>query len=199
MKHSALSVTLAALFTFGAVAQQSTPPPTTHPSGMQHVPGMPHDAPAGLPTQGGQAAFGAISEIVKILESDPATDWSKVNIEALRQHLADMDLVTLRSRVAARPVADGLALDVTGDAAVAAALRRMIVPHAALLDGMPAWRATAASIDGGVQLTVTSRAAGDTATVAKIRGLGFAGLLVQGDHHTVHHLAMARGIAMHGP
>jgi hypothetical protein len=166
---------------------------------MQHVPGMPHDAPTGLPTQSGQGAFAAINEIVKILESDPATDWSKVNIEALRQHLADMDLVTLRSRIAARPVADGLAIDVTGDTAVAAALRRMIVPHAAMLDGMPAWRATAATIDGGVRLTVTSRAAGDAATVAKIRGLGFAGLLVQGDHHPAHHLAMARGIAMHGP
>src|SRR5665213_2414926 len=46
-----------------------------------------------LPTQPGQSAFAAIQEIVAILEADPKTDWSRVNIEALRQHLIDMDNV----------------------------------------------------------------------------------------------------------
>ena len=41
-------------------------------------------------TMPGQDAFGAIQEIVQILQSDPKTDWSKVNIDALRQHLIDM-------------------------------------------------------------------------------------------------------------
>jgi hypothetical protein len=48
---------------------------------------MPDD-PRGIgserPTQPGQAAFAAIQEIVAILEADPRTDWSKVNIDALR-------------------------------------------------------------------------------------------------------------------
>jgi hypothetical protein len=44
-----------------------------------------------------------------------------------------------------------------------------------------------------VRLIVIARAASDSATVAKIRGLGFAGLLVQGGHHGPHHLAMAKG------
>jgi len=39
----------------------------------------------------GQDAFGAIQEIVQILDADPKTDWSKVDLEALRQHLIDMD------------------------------------------------------------------------------------------------------------
>ncbi|MFX5914869.1 hypothetical protein ABTE45_18800, partial [Acinetobacter baumannii] len=52
-----------------------------------------------MPTQPGQSAFAAILEIVALLEADPATDWSKVNIEALRQHLIDMDNVTLRADV----------------------------------------------------------------------------------------------------
>ncbi len=43
------------------------------------------------------AAFGAVQEIVEILEADPATDWSKVDIDALRQHLIDMDNVTLHA------------------------------------------------------------------------------------------------------
>ena len=54
---------------------------------------------ATAPAQPGQGAFAAIQEIVGILEADSSTDWSKVNIEALRQHLIDMDNVTLRSEV----------------------------------------------------------------------------------------------------
>src|SRR4051812_40613019 len=62
----------------------------------------------------GQAAFVAIRDVVRTLESDPKTDWSKVNIEALRQHLIDMDDVTMRSEVVQRPVAGGLQMDITG-------------------------------------------------------------------------------------
>ena len=54
------------------------------------------------PTEAGQGAFAAIQEIVAILEADPDTDWSKVDIDALRQHLVDMNAVTLRRRWRAR-------------------------------------------------------------------------------------------------
>ena len=47
------------------------------------------------PAKSGQSAFAAIQEIVSILEADPATDWSKVDIDALRQRLVDMNNVTL--------------------------------------------------------------------------------------------------------
>lgn len=51
--------------------------------------------PSGTPTEPGQGAFAAIAEIVAILTADPATDWTRVDIAALRQHLVDMDtLVT---------------------------------------------------------------------------------------------------------
>ena len=36
----------------------------------------------GVPTSPGQGAFGAIQEIVRILDEDPATDWSKVSLDA---------------------------------------------------------------------------------------------------------------------
>src|SRR5512136_703708 len=80
---------------------------------------MPHghsmgQATGGAPTLPGQDAFGAIQEIVRILEADPATDWSKVNLERLRQHLIDMNDVTLRSEVKATAVPGGLTLEVTG-------------------------------------------------------------------------------------
>ncbi|MGA7666054.1 MAG: hypothetical protein WBW13_14615, partial [Pseudolabrys sp.] len=50
-------------------------------------------AATGTPTLPGQDAFGTIQEIVQTLQSDPKTDWSKVNIDALRQHLIDMNEV----------------------------------------------------------------------------------------------------------
>lgn len=191
MRSLTLAIPVACLFSLGLAAQNPPAMP------MQHTPGMQHEV-AGMPTHSGQAAFAAISEIVKLLEADHTTDWSKVNLEALRRHLADMDLVTLHARVRPRPVAGGLTMDVTGNAEVAAAVNRMLVPHAAMLDGMPAWRATATPIAGGTRLTVTARTTGDADTIAKIRGLGFAGLLVQGDHHTAHHLLIAKGTGIHG-
>jgi hypothetical protein len=36
--------------------------------------------------------------IVQILDADPKTDWSKVDFEALRQHLIDMNEVTLKAK-----------------------------------------------------------------------------------------------------
>src|SRR5437763_2768602 len=64
---------------------------STHPAAMDHLAHAQaiRDCDGPLPTSPGQAAFGAISEIVRLLKADPNTDWSKVNIEALRQHLID--------------------------------------------------------------------------------------------------------------
>ena len=74
----------------------------------------------------GQEAFGTIQEIVRILEADPATDWSKVNIGALREHLIDMDEVTMRARAVERALADGVEITVTGEGRTRAAIKRMI-------------------------------------------------------------------------
>jgi hypothetical protein len=153
---------------------------------------------AGGPTMPGQDAFGAIAEIVRILEADPATDWSKVDLERLRQHLIDMNEVILRSAVRQMPVSGGLAMEITGAGRTEQAIRAMVVPHAAELDRMPEWLARTESIPGGVRLIVTAEKPDDTKLVARIRGLGFAGLITQGSHHQPHHLAMAKGEAMAG-
>jgi len=58
---------------------------------MAGHPGM--GAGLSTPRMVGQDAFGAIREIVRILDADPKTDWSKVDLEALRQHLIDMNEV----------------------------------------------------------------------------------------------------------
>jgi hypothetical protein len=152
-----------------------------------------------VPTSAGQAAFGAISEVVRMLEADPRTDWSKVNVEALRQHLIDMDYVTMRSEVAQRVVPGGIQMDVTGTGRTLLAIRRMAVSHTNMLDQSVEYHATATEIPGGARIMVTAKNAADTRIVARIRGLGFAGILTEGDHHARHHLALARGEAMpHG-
>ena len=155
----------------------------------------PGETAGATPTMAGQAAFAAIGEIVRLLKADPATDWSKVNLEALRLHLADMDLVALRSIVVQRAVPGGVEASVTGDASTVAAIRRMLPNQAHMLDADPAYTARASEIAGGVQLTVTAKNPSDAGIVARIRGLGFAGLLTEGDHHPRHHLALARGDA----
>ena len=150
------------------------------------------------PTQPGQDAFGAIAEVVQILEADPATDWDKVDIERLRQHLIDMNEVVLRSMVKPNPVAGGLAMDISGSGRTEQAIRAMVIPHAAELDRMAEWSAKTKTIPGGVRLTVIAKRADDVKLVARIRGLGFAGLITEGPHHQPHHLAMARGEALPG-
>src|SRR5512136_560845 len=96
-------------------------------------------ATGGAPTLPGQDAFGAIQEIVRILEADPATDWSKVNLERLHQHLIDMNEVTLHSAVTAEPVPGGLQMDITGTGRVEQAIRDMVGPHTNELNQMKEW------------------------------------------------------------
>jgi hypothetical protein len=147
---------------------------------------------AGGAAMPGQDAFGAIQEIVRILEADPWTDWSRVNLTALRAHLIDMNLVTLDAAADSRPVDNGLA--VTGSGRTLAAIRRMVTAQATELNRLPGWTAAAESLPDGVLLTVTST---DPKEAAHIRGLGFIGLLASGSHHQRHHLAIALGEPLH--
>ena len=143
-----------------------------------------------MPTLPGQDAFGAIQEIVQILDADPKTDWSTVDLEALRQHLIDMNEVTLHANEAAKPIDGGLAIAVTGSGRTLVAIRRMVPAWAQTMDGHRGWSTKAAALPNGELLTVT---AADAAEMRHIRGLGFIGLLVSGSHHKPHHLAMAKG------
>jgi hypothetical protein len=119
-----------------------------------------------------------------------------VNIEALRQHLIVMNEVVLGARARQTSVPGGAAMDVTGDGRVAESVRTMLRNHSTMLARMGPYRTSVDDIPGGVRWTVTAADSNDARTVAKIRGLGFAGLLTLGDHHTPHHTALARGEPM---
>ncbi|MCK5750080.1 MAG: hypothetical protein KAH44_27945, partial [Oricola sp.] len=125
-------------------------------AGMDHSAMMQHGEPAAALTEGGQAAFAAIQEVVLALLADPQTDWEKVNIEALRHHLIEMDNVTLRAKVATEEIESGARFTITsGDPAVKASIRAMTVAHAATMDGIEGWSLEAEETGGGAVLTAS--------------------------------------------
>jgi hypothetical protein len=157
--------------------------------GMMGGHGGMHGA-ATTPIMPGQDAFGAIQEIVRILDADPRTDWSKVDLEALRQHLIDMNEVTLKADAAPKQIDGGLEIAITGTGRTLSAIQRMVPAWAQAMDDHQGWSTKAAPLPNGDLLTVTAT---DPNEVQHIRGLGFIGLLVSGSMHQPHHLAMAKG------
>jgi hypothetical protein len=152
-----------------------------------------HGSGAVVPTMPGQEAFGTIQEIVRILEADPATDWSKVNIGALREHLIDMNEVAMRARASERSLGNGIEITVTGEGRTLAAIRRMVPAHVRELVAL-GWDAKTEDLANGVKLVVTTS---DPRQVVKLEALGFMGIMVQGAHHQPHHLMMAKGEFAH--
>ncbi|MBR0970434.1 MULTISPECIES: hypothetical protein [Bradyrhizobium] len=147
----------------------------------------------GQPIMPGQEAFGTIQEVVSILDADPTTDWSKVNISALREHLIDMDEVTMRATAAQRNLDDGVEIAVTGEGRTLDAIKRMVPAHTHELSQL-GWNAKTEDLPNGVKLIVTST---DARQVVKLKALGFMGIMVQGAHHQRHHLMMAKSEFAH--
>ena len=145
-------------------------------------------------TEPGQGAFAALSEVVRVLEADPDTDWGQVDLAGLRAHLVDMDRLVSDTIVEETELLDGLSAMATGDADTLATIRRMVPAHAAQLAQDDRWNVEAVDAENGVELRVTS---GDPSVVARIRGLGFFGLMASQDHHREHHMMMARGEDAH--
>ena len=143
-------------------------------------------------TEAGNDAFGTIQEVIMKLNNDPNTDWTKINIEALRQHLLDMNDMTLHVDVISqKPIPSGLEAIVrpTTDRA-ALALEKIFKAHPAQLNRETGWNMQVVKNNGVYILITTSENPNDT---SKIRGLGYIGLMVYGNHHQPHHWAMATG------
>ena len=153
-----------------------------------------HDGSAALPSEGGQSAFAAIAEIVALLDADPQTDWSKVDIAALREHLVDMNSLMLQAKATSTVEGDTIRFQVGGEAGVLRAIQAMVPAHAVELDRSGPWTVTAEATSGGAILVVKSATEDDQ---RKAMALGFFGLMAKGSHHQPHHLAMARGLMGH--
>lgn len=153
----------------------------TH-SSTDHAMGGAHEA--------GQSAFAAVAEIVAILKADPETDWERVDIDGLRRHLVDMDVLTNEAVVTRTLRPEGARFEIRGAPRVLEAIRAMVPAHAPFLAGETGWDVVTENLEDGVALIVDGNA-------AQIQGLGFFGLMTIGAHHQEHHLMMAKGAVPH--
>lgn len=142
------------------------------------------------PREPGQSAFAAIAEIVALLDADPETDWSRVDIGALREHLVDMDRLTLGATASASIVDNTATFRVSGSGDVLRAIKAMVPAHGRELDNLDGWQVRTEATSDGVLLAIT---VDDPSEIVRIQALGFFGLITLGSHHQPHHLAMARG------
>ncbi|MCF6302934.1 MAG: hypothetical protein L3J13_07005, partial [Devosiaceae bacterium] len=137
----------------------------------------------------GQSAFAAIAEIVAKLSANPDTDWNKVSIATLREHLRDMDVVTINSTATTNSIEGGLEFVVTGAQNVSPSIQRMVLAHADIMQGIEGWNYTAETLPDGARLRVIV----PEEDLPKLTALGFYGLMASGMHHQAHHWAMATG------
>lgn len=142
------------------------------------------------PVEPGQGGFAAIAEIVAILNNDPETKWGNVNIEALRDHLVDMDELTLNAEVSTTTSDDELQFKIKGHGRTLRAIQSMVPAHVKQLADDLNWKISAIQFDDGVILTVASN---DEIQFQQLSALGFFGIMATGAHHQQHHLQMARG------
>jgi hypothetical protein len=191
-RHLFPSLIIAVDAATGSLAAASTLGKADNSAHLDHAQHM-RSNEAAIPTMPGQDAFGTIQEIVRILEADPTTDWSKVNIDALREHLIDMNEVTLHAVATERALDNGIEIAVTGEGRTRDAIKHMVPAHAHELNAI-GWKAWTDDLPNGVRLVVTSA---DPDQVTKLKALGFMGIMVQGSHHQLHHLMMAKGEFMH--
>ncbi len=202
MKHTLFAAALAASALAGPLSAQQSGAPEPMPaqggmmdhSAMDHS-AMNHEAMMGgatvsaMPTEPGQGAFAAIGEIVALLEADPNTDWEHVDIDALRAHLVDMDMVMTWASVTREATDFGERYVISGEGQVVGSIQRMVVAHAGVMEGKDGWSYMAEPTESGAVLEVTV----PEADMARLHALGFFGILTSGMHHQTHHWMMATG------
>ncbi len=152
------------------------------------------DDATGMPKQPGQGAFAAIAEIVELLVNDPTTDWSKVNIDTLRNHLVDMNQVTLYAEAKTEVMDGKVVFTITGSGRTLKAIQTMVMAHSKVLDDSTAWEVSAKITENGAVMSVGSS---KPAAVKVIAALGFFGVMATGAHHQPHHFGMAKGLMVH--
>lgn len=146
------------------------------------------------PTETGQSAFSAIAEIVALLNNDPSTNWSEVNIPALRDHLVDMEFLTTQTVSDMSRSANTVTFRVSGPPKTTGSIQRMTRAHAPMLANATGWAVTSEAVSDGAELHIRSE---NQTELAKIQALGFHGVMTVGAHHQQHHLLIASGTDPH--
>lgn len=192
MRVATILITL--VFVGGAALTVAQTTHTAHGDEMDHALHGQVDTVGAVLTEPGQGSFAALSEVVRVLEADPNTNWAIVDLSGLRAHLVDMDRLITGAFVTETVLPNGVSAVATGNAETIATLQRIVPAHAAQLANDNRWTVEATQTDDGMELRVTSD---DLAVIARIKGLGFFGLMASQDHHREHHLMMARGRNAH--
>lgn len=183
-----LKLTTCILLLLVATAAYATEKQHNHSDGMNHS-SMASNEPQ--PTQGGQAAFAAIIEIVGLLEQNPATNWDTVDIDLLRSHLLDMNLVMLNTTASKEVISDNtIRFTVTANESSMASVKRMVPTHSQFVQQTRGWDIQAELTNNGATVTISSE---DTNTIKRLNALGFYGFMSLEAHHQTHHYQMARG------
>lgn len=147
--------------------------------------------------EAGNDIFATIQEVIDQLENDPETDWSKVNIEALRQHLLDMnDMAVNIDVINQKPLVNGL--EVTIQATTMRAkqtLLKVFNVHPMHLKRETGWDMQVVQNKEHFIVTTTSK---DLKQVNKIIALSYIGLMAYGNHHQPHHWGISTSQNPHG-
>jgi len=149
-----------------------------------------HHSAGKVPIEPGQGAFGALAEIVRILEQNPNTNWQQVDIDGLRRHLVDMNALTLMATVQTKEADSGVVYEISGEGNTLRAIQTMVPAHAAELKRSYQWNTETEKTATGVRLTLK---ADNPQQLQQFKGLGFFGFMTTGSHHQMHHLRMATG------
>ena len=144
----------------------------------------------------GNDAFGTIQEAIRELDADPKTDWSKVDLEVLRQHLVDMHNFTINVEVRSqRPIENGFEAVIRPITKMSeASFDRVLAVHPMQLKKETGWAMHVSKTGDLYTLRVTTS---NPAEVSRLRGLGYIGVMAVGTHHQSHHWGMANGSNPH--
>lgn len=144
-----------------------------------------------LPTEGGQAAFAALIEIVAMLEQDKDTDWNKVDIDSLREHLLDMDKLILDTNANTSVIADDqIQFQITGSTTSVPSIHRMVPAHARYIAQTRDIQIETQLNENGATVNIFTNDALQSNT---LEALGFYGFMALDSHHQLHHYQMAIG------
>jgi len=143
-------------------------------------------------TAAGNYEFWTIQEAIQELDADPKTDWTKVNVEALRQHLVDMHNFTINVDVLSqKAIEKGMEAVVRPTTKGSeASLDRVFAAHPAQLKREAGWDMQVKKKGDLFTLRVTTN---NPAEVNRIRGLGYIGVMALGEHHQIHHWGLVKG------
>jgi len=143
-------------------------------------------------TETGNAIFATLQEVVNQMLLDDDTEWEKVDLESLRQHLIDMENFTVNVQVISKTnIEQGVQIIIEPSTIQAAgSLDRALSAHPAMLEQETGWRMISEKSGNNYRLEITSTNPED---VIKIRALGYIGIMTMGSHHQPHHWAMASG------